>query len=151
MRFLEREMNSDIQTSPIRFIPIDPEDPEFLAPNIIRWQVNMKPHSWCPPTDLIETSDRLVIRVEIAGMKKSDFSIHIDQKRVIISGQRAETHEDRSFHRMEIAFGEFESDIELPVAIDVDKVTAEYKDGFLSINLPKSLPKSIPLHTITPE
>ncbi|MGB8253764.1 MAG: Hsp20/alpha crystallin family protein, partial [Anaerolineaceae bacterium] len=92
-----------------------------------------------------------VIRVEIAGMKKSDFSIHIDQKRVIIGGQRVETHEDRSFHRMEIAFGEFESDIELPLEIDVDKVSAEYKDGFLTINLPKLLPRTIPIHTVTAE
>jgi HSP20 family protein len=140
-------MNSEIQTSPIRLIPIDADDPEFLAPNIIRWRVNMKPHLWSPPTDLIETNDRLVIRVEIAGMKKSDFSIHIDQKRVVISGQRAELHEERSFHRMEIAFGEFESDINLPVSIDVDKVSADYKDGFLTINLPKTQPRTIPIQT----
>ncbi len=138
-------MNCEIQTSPIRLIPIDADDPEFLAPNIVRWRINMKPHIWSPPTDLIETTDRLVIRVEIAGMKKSDFSIHIDQKRVIISGQRTESHEDRSFHRMEIAFGEFESDIALPVTIDVDKVSADYTDGFLTIILPKTQPRTIPI------
>ena len=140
-------MNSDIQLSPIRFVPIDAEDPEFIAPNVIRWRVNMHPQYFCPPTDLIETADHLIVRVEIAGMHESDFSIRIDPRRVIVSGHRPAPHEQRSFHRMEIPFGEFMSEVELPHPIDVNQTRAEYKEGFLTILLPKTAPRNIPIRS----
>jgi HSP20 family protein len=144
-------MNGELQTTPIRFIPVESEDPDNLASNAIQWQIRMKPHIWRPPTDLIETSDRLVIRVEIAGMNEQDFSIRIDQKRVIINGYRSEIHEERCFHRMEIPFGYFETEVDLPQPILLDQATAAYQDGFLSVFLPKSLPKNIPISTNSTE
>ena len=130
-------MKAEIHTSPIRLIPIDSEDPELLAPNVTQWRMNFSPRTWCPATDLIETADRLIIRLEIAGMHKSDFSIRIEPKRVKICGHRSESHEERCFHRMEIPFGDFESEVDLPQPIDVHQAVAEYQDGFLSITLPK--------------
>jgi len=130
-------MNTEIQTAPIRMIPIDPEDPELLAPNVTEWRMNFKPRTWCPATDLIEMADRLIIRLEIAGMHKSDFLIRIEPKRVKICGHRSESHEERCFHRMEIPFGDFESEVDLPQPVSVHQAVAEYRDGFLSITLPK--------------
>ncbi len=130
-------MNSDLQTSSIRFIYIDSEDPELIAPNVNQWRMNFTPRTWCPATDLIEMVDRLVIRIEIAGMRPADFSIRIEPKRVKVCGVRSEPHEERSFHRMEIPFGDFESEVDLPQSIDVRRTVAEYRDGFLTISLPK--------------
>lgn len=140
-------MNCVFHTAPIRFIPVDPDDPDYLSANIIHWQINMKPHIWRPPTDLIETAERLVIRVEIAGMNEREFSIRYDQKRVIISGCRSEIPEERCFHRMEISFGDFETEVELPQPVMFEELSAEYKDGFLLVTIPKDLPRNIPIQS----
>jgi HSP20 family protein len=130
-------MNADLHVAPIRLIPIDSEDPELLAPNVNQWRVNFNPRTWCPATDLIETADRLIIRLEIAGMRQGDFAIRIEPRRVKISGVRSEIREERCFHRMEIPFGEFESEISLPQPVDVHQAAAEYRDGFFTLALPK--------------
>jgi HSP20 family protein len=130
-------MNAEIRTTSIRLIPVDSEDPELPAPNMAQGRMNFRPRTWCPATDLIEMTDRLIIRLEIAGMRQSDFAIWIEPKRIRICGHRSESHEQRSFHRMEIPFGDFESEVDLPLPIDVRQTVAEYRDGFLSVILPK--------------
>lgn len=103
----------------------------------------MRPHLWRPSTDLFETEDRYVIRVEIPGMNEADFNISIDQNVLTISGTRPDTNERRAFHQMEIQYGEFTTQVELPNSIERDRVEADYQDGFLRVNLPKSQPKQI--------
>jgi HSP20 family protein len=134
---MEKAMNAEIRTASIRLIPVDSEDPELLASNMTQWRINFRPRTWCPATDLIEMTDRLIIRLEIAGMRQSDFAIWIEPKRIRICGHRSEILEQRCFHRMEIPFGDFESEVDLPQPIDVHQTVAEYRDGFLSITLPK--------------
>jgi HSP20 family protein len=136
-------MNGDLQTSPIRFIFSESEELELYTSNLIHWQKNIKPHAWSPPTDLIESTDRLIIRIEIAGMKQADFSIRLDPRRVNVSGCRSESHDQGCYHRMEIASGDFESEIVLPHPVNVDQAVAEYRDGFLSIILPKIDPDQL--------
>jgi HSP20 family protein len=130
------------RSDPTRPNAYTPEDP-FMTAGYVNWRVNMRPHLWRPSTDVIELEDRYVIRVEIAGMNESDFQISIDQNILTISGVRKDTSERRAFHQMEIHFGEFVTDIELPGDIDREKVEAEYQDGFLRVILPKAQPKQI--------
>ncbi len=104
-----------------------------------------KPHSWRPPTDLFETRDGLVVQVEIAGMRSSDFAITLENRRLTIRGTRSMRAEQRAYHQMEISFGEFSTEVELPHAVNVDAIQAEYSDGFLRIVLPKSEPKEVPI------
>lgn len=119
-----------------------PDNP-LVTVGIVNWRINMRPHLWRPSTDLFETEDRYVIRVEIPGMNEADFNISIDQNVLTISGTRPDTNERRAFHQMEIQYGEFTTQVELPNSIERDRVEADYQDGFLRVNLPKSQPKQI--------
>jgi HSP20 family protein len=110
---------------------------------VVSWQLSVPSFAWRPPTDVYETEDRFVVRVEIAGMKESDFTVRLDRNHLLISGIRLDNPEPRSFHLMEINYGEFGSEVEFLVPIEANKVEAEYKDGFLSVILLKVPSKPI--------
>lgn len=103
----------------------------------------MRPHLWQPLTDVYEMEDRYVVRVEIPGMNESDFQINIDRNVLTISGTRPDISERRAFHQMEIHFGDFASQVELPSNVEHEKIEAEYQNGFLRVILPKAQPKQI--------
>ena len=102
----------------------------------ISWQVRSS--VWTPPTDLYETEDGFVVKVEIAGMHEEDFEVAIENNVLMISGNRSDLNERRAYYQMEIRTGKFEIAIEMPAPINVEKAIAEYKDGFLMINLPRA-------------
>ena len=93
---------------------------------------------WSPPTDVYETEENYVIKVEIAGMRDEDFDVAFENNILMISGYRSDLNERRAYHQMEIRFGRFELAVEVAVPLDIDKATAEYKDGFLTVVLPKA-------------
>ncbi|MEZ0396916.1 MAG: Hsp20/alpha crystallin family protein [Anaerolineales bacterium] len=103
----------------------------------IGWQVRLHAYSWSPPTDVYETEDSYIVRVEVAGMSRSDFSITVDKEHLVISGVRSDTPERRAYHQMEIRFGEFSTAVEVPPDADITRTEAEYADGFLTVILPK--------------
>jgi HSP20 family protein len=107
----------------------------------VSWQVRSS--IWSPPTDGYETNESYVVRVEIAGMREEDFEIAIDNNVLMISGSRPDFPGRRAYHQMEIRFGKFSTAIGLPGPVDVDHARAEYKDGFLTISLPKAKPNQI--------
>lgn len=99
---------------------------------------------WVPPTDVYETEDLLVVLVEIAGVQQADFSISLHERRLVISGRRVDAGPARrAYHKMELQFGDFRTDVELPVAADEAHISAEYNDGLLRVVLPKQKSKSI--------
>jgi HSP20 family protein len=107
----------------------------------VSWQVRSS--GWSPPTDVYETEEKFVVRVEVAGMKDADFEVAIENKVLMISGNRSEINERRAYHQMEIRFGKFEIAVEIPVPVEIEKSIAEYKDGFLMVQLPKARPQNI--------
>ena len=109
----------------------------------IGWQVNVHSYSWSPPTDVFETEASFIVRVEIAGMHQSDFSIDVEDNTLVISGVRSEIPDRRTYHQMEIRFGEFSTSIEVPAGADVSKAQADYDDGFLNVVMPKIKPTTI--------
>lgn len=101
----------------------------------VSWQVHA--NIWTPPTDVYETDEGFVIRVELAGMREEDFEVAIEGNILMISGNRPALNERCAYHQMEIRSGKFEIAVDVPGPIAVEMVTAEYQDGFLTINLPK--------------
>lgn len=93
---------------------------------------------WSPPTDVYETQENYVIKVEISGMRDEDFEVAFEDNILTISGHRSDFNERRAYHQMEIRFGRFEIAVGIPVTVNMEKAAAEYKDGFLTIVLPKS-------------
>ena len=101
----------------------------------VSWHVRST--TWRPPTDLYETEENFVIKVEVAGMRDEDFEVAFENNVLMIHGHRPDLNEKRAYHQMEIRFGKFEIAVEIPVIVDLEKAIAEYKDGFLVIILPK--------------
>ncbi len=87
----------------------------------IGWQLNVHSYDWSPPTDVYETDASIVVRVEAAGMRETDFNINVENNFLVISGVRSESPERRLYHQMEIRFGEFSTSIELPTGVDVSQ------------------------------
>ena len=98
---------------------------------------------WRPPTDVFETEDAIIVRVEIAGMRDADFSVSLQDRLLVIQGTRSDQSERQAFHQMEIRFGEFSTEVELHWPVISDEVEAVYRDGFLTLVLPKAKPRVI--------
>jgi HSP20 family protein len=103
--------------------------------NSIVWHV--RSNTWRPPTDMYETEDNVIVKMEIAGMRDEDLEVALQDNQLLISGSRVDSTERKAYHQMEIPFGKFSVGIELPVRVNTENATAEYKDGFLTIQLPK--------------
>ncbi len=91
-----------------------------------------------PPTDVLELADRLMVIVEIAGMRPGDFNVILQNRRLTVHGTRQRPGADvAAYHQVEIGFGEFRIDLNLPWAADRNAVTATYEHGYLTIELPR--------------
>ncbi len=122
-------------SDPLKF---DENDPFHFHSSVNRWNINSKLHTWRPPTDLIETDDAYIVRIEIAGMNVEDFTITYKQNILTIDGTRWEKYPDCAFHQLEIPSGDFSSSVEIPSPINENAVAAVYENGFLHITLPKA-------------
>ena len=93
-----------------------------------------------PPAELTETDDALHLKLEVPGMSAKDLDIQVTVDKVAIAGERkAETNNSENGKtRSEFRYGKFQRVIPLPVRIENTNVTADYKDGILHLNLPKS-------------
>jgi HSP20 family protein len=113
---------------------------------------------WQPRTDLLETHQELIVKVEIAGVKADKISATLaaDNRTLVISGERTETDEERGSrvrcYQLEIYFGPFERHIRLPESVRVDRenIRADYRDGILTVRLLKRVddpqqPQDIPI------
>ena len=96
--------------------------------------------AWIPAIDLEETDDAYIVKAELPGMKKEDIKLSISENALTISGERKMEREDKgkTYHRVEMAYGKFLRTIQFPGEVDPDKAKATYKDGILTITIPKS-------------
>lgn len=108
---------------------------EMLAPG--RWVVVRHTHAWRPPTDVYETDEHVVVRVEVAGMKESDFNVSLMDRLLVITGVRQDPSPKVAYHQMEVRYGEFRTEVYLHWAVQQEDITATYTEGFLQVMLPK--------------
>lgn len=103
-----------------------------------------RPDVFAPATDVYETTDGIVVRMEIAGAVMSEVRILLDtdERRLIVRGTRHDpaAGDSRRYYNMEIQCGDFGRDIALPAAVDPEAAVARYEDGFLVIKLRKCAP-----------
>src|ERR1700722_8486536 len=95
---------------------------------------------WSPAFDVYEEKDNFIVKAELPGMKKEDINVSLHDGDLIISGERkSETRrEGTEIYRAERFFGKFQRSIPLPATVAASNVKAEYKDGVLTVTLPKS-------------
>lgn len=105
------------------------------------------PAGWKPAVDLYETPGEYVIAAEVPGMRREDLDIKLHEGRITISGvrpERAETCEQ--YHRIERGHGTFSRTFQLPLPIDAAAITAELRDGVLTVRCPKSAEAARRIH-----
>jgi HSP20 family protein len=105
---------------------------------------------WSPALDVYDDKDAFSVSVELPGMKKEDINISVHNGVLTVSGERRHEQENKTGEtfRSERYFGKFQRSVTLPAVVDVKNVMASYKDGILTINLPKAeeaKPKQIPV------
>jgi HSP20 family protein len=105
-------------------------------------QDGQTPSMWRPPTDVYETHDSVVVLLEIAGMDPDKIQVEFTDKILRVTGRREDKLQRAAAHCLEVQYGEFASEVYLPGSYDLDAIDAEYKDGFLTISLPKVKPEA---------
>ncbi len=95
---------------------------------------------FAPRTNVAETDKAYEVTVDLPGMKPEEFNVELKDGQLWITGERKHEAEERgkAYHRIERAYGQFRRVIPLDQNVDPDKVAAEYKDGVLRIEVPKS-------------
>jgi HSP20 family protein len=103
---------------------------------------------WTPPVDLYETSGAFVLMAELPGLTRDQIEIHAEESRLVLRGERTSgpggqggsgNHVScEQYHRVERGHGRFSRAFSLPEPIDVEGVTADLKDGLLTITIPKA-------------
>lgn len=93
---------------------------------------------WSPSLDLAEDADKFTVSAEIPGMKREDLGISLQDGVLRISGEKKSESDDASTHRRERFYGKFERLIQIPSEVDASKVGAAYRDGVLTVTLPKA-------------
>jgi HSP20 family protein len=100
-------------------------------------------HAWSPLSDVYETADKLIVKMDLAGVTREDIGISLDEDRLVIRGVRREqAHaEVISYHQMEVNYGYFERVFHLRANIRQEDVTAHFEAGFLTITIKKAPPR----------
>jgi len=98
-----------------------------------------------PAVDVSETEQAVEIHMELAGIKPEDVQINADESMLTIKGEKKVERDEKnaSWHVTERSFGSFTRVIPLPATVDADKAKAEYKDGVLTVSMPK-IPEAKP-------
>jgi HSP20 family protein len=121
---------------------------EMIPPR--RWLPLRHIKTWHPPTDVYETDDCVVVKVEIAGMDEGDFTISLSDRDLTITGVRHDPLTEAkgltlSYQQIEIHYGDFKTEVYLPWAIVESEIEATYEDGFLKVVLPKAQAQKVPV------
>jgi HSP20 family protein len=105
--------------------------------------------TWTPPVDLFEADDRYVLTAEVAGLTRDDVEIQVREGQLLLRGQRPTSAVPcERYHRVERGHGAFARRFALPTALDVDRITADLKDGVLTVTIPKApaeIPRRVPV------
>jgi HSP20 family protein len=94
---------------------------------------------WVPAVDIRETENELVLKADIPDMKFEDIDVRLENGLLTIRGERKfeKQKEEGGWHRVERSYGSFERSFSLPDTVNPEAVTADYKNGTLTVNLPK--------------
>jgi HSP20 family protein len=101
------------------------------------------PAAWVPAVDLQETTERYILTAELPGLTRDDVEIQLQDGRLTLSGVRRERGVTcEQYHRVERGHGSFSRTFQLPVPVDADRVSADLRDGVLTVTCPKALEAS---------
>jgi HSP20 family protein len=96
--------------------------------------------NWSPAVDIYDTGTEVIIHAEVPGMRKEDIDIRVENNVLTIRGtkERKEDVKEEGYFRAERSYGSFTRSFSLPNTVEVSKIAADYKDGVLTLHLPKA-------------
>jgi HSP20 family protein len=112
----------------------------FFSRDLTDGEEFLQPSQWSPSMDISENKDEFVVSAELPGMNKGDIQVTYVDGSLKIEGERRKEKEDKNvnYHRIERAYGKFCRSFQLPTAIQHNRISADFKDGILTIRLPKT-------------
>lgn len=106
--------------------------------------------TWAPDVDIAETREALTVRAEIPGIDPKDIQVTLDNGILTLKGEKRQSseHKDERLYRSERRYGSFVRGVRLPATVDPAKVTATFRNGLLTVTMPKTAEargKAIPI------
>jgi HSP20 family protein len=94
---------------------------------------------WSPSVDIFETENELILKADLPEVKLEDIEVRVENQTLTLKGERKfeKDESNRGFHRIERQYGTFVRSFTVPASVDAEKVAAEYKNGVLTVRLPK--------------
>lgn len=107
--------------------------------------------TWAPAVDIFENPNSIVLKAELPGLDPKDVEVRVEDNTLYLKGERKFEREvkEENYHRIERSYGSFARSFSLPNSIDSEKVDAGYKDGVLTLTLPKreeAKPKTVKIN-----
>ena len=107
--------------------------------------------AWAPAVDICENENNIVLKAELPGVDPKDVEVRVEDNTLYLKGERKfeKDTKQENYHRIERSYGSFARSFALPNSIDAERVAAEYKDGLLTLTLPKreeTKPKTIKIN-----
>lgn len=95
---------------------------------------------WMPAVDIFEDNNTLTVKAELPGFKKEELDVSLQEDTLVLSGERKreENQKEGDMYRSERFYGRFHRTVPLPFSVDPNKIQANYRDGVLTVSLPKS-------------
>lgn len=92
-----------------------------------------------PTVDIFEDEASIQVKADLAGVKREDVHIEVENSVLTLRGERKLEHEEKKkgYHRVERAYGSFSRSFALPDTVDTDKIDAAFRDGVLNVTIPK--------------
>jgi HSP20 family protein len=118
---------------------------------VVRGDGTLSMRNWNPTVDIYDDDENIVIKAELPGIDKKDIAIDVKEGALTLKGERSFDNEvkEEKYYCRERAFGKFERVFRLPADVNPEKISADYKDGILKIDIPKpeeKKPKQITVH-----
>jgi len=92
---------------------------------------------WSPPVDVLETENELVLKADLPDVRPEDIDVQVENQTLSIKGERRFEEDGKGYHRIERSYGSFIRSFAVPSAVDTERVSADYRNGVLTVTLPK--------------
>ncbi len=94
---------------------------------------------WSPAVDILETENDLVLKADLPDVELNDIDVRVENETLTLRGERKfkQESEAKGFHRIERSYGSFSRSFSVPGSVDAEKVSADYRNGVLTVRLPK--------------
>jgi len=107
---------------------------------VTRWMSEPRvSRPWSPAVDILETENELVVKADLPDVPLEDIDVRVEDQTLSIKGERKFELDsnEKGYHRVERAYGSFMRSFAVPTSVDTEKVSADYKNGVLTVTLPK--------------